>query len=120
MEDSILTTIKGMLGLEVSDTSFDKEIAIYINGAIARLKQLAVGPDAGFSIKSVAETWANYLGNAENIGDIQTYIYLKVRLIFDPPTSSYVVDAIKEQIKELEWCLNADAEGVTSSEPATI
>lgn len=106
--NSILTTIKKLLGIEEEYTHFDSDIIVYINSAFTRLKQLGVGPENGFSITDPTTLWSDYIGEDTTFGDIQSYIYLKVRLIFDPPTSSFAVEAIERQIKELEWCISVD------------
>jgi hypothetical protein len=106
--DSILTSIKKLLGPSEEQTEYDSDIIIYINSAFASLKRLGVGPVTGFSISDKSTTWTDYLGPDIKPGDIQSYIYLKVRLIFDPPSSSPLIDAIEHQIKELEFQLQVD------------
>jgi hypothetical protein len=108
--ESILTSIKKLLGIEEEDTSFDKDIVIYINSVLFNLNQIAVGPTEGFSITSKTETWENFLGTRKDLEAVKTYVYLKVRLMFDPPQSSFLVDAIKTQVTELEWRINVQAE----------
>lgn len=102
---SILNTIKKMVGITESDTSFDTDIIIHINSALMVLNQLNVGPEAGYFITSATETWDNYLGTDKDIESVKTLIYLKVRLAFDPPTNAFLVEAMKAQIKEHEWRL---------------
>lgn len=111
MADSILTTIKKLLGIEESDTSFDTDVTIFINSALSRLSELGVGPTDGYQITGTSETWSAYLGSTAKPGNIQTYIYYSVRLAFDPPTSSFVLDSMKKQLDKLEWSINVDAEG---------
>lgn len=106
---SILTSIKKMLGIEETYTHFDVDITIYINSALMVLNQIGVGPDEPFLITSKTETWAGLLGQA-NVEAVKTYIYLKVRLVFDPPTSSFVLESINKMITELEWRLNVQVE----------
>ena len=101
--DSILTSIKKLLGPEEDDTHFDPDIIMYINTVLMALNQIGVGPEAGFSISDKTTTWATYLGTNVNLEAVKSYIYLKVRLIFDPPSSTPLIDAIERQIKELEW-----------------
>jgi hypothetical protein len=101
--DSILTSIKKLLGPGEEQVEYDTDIIIYINSALVSLKRLGVGPSTGFSIADKTATWTDYLGPDIKPGDIQTYIYLKVRLVFDPPSSSSLIDAIERQIKELEF-----------------
>jgi hypothetical protein len=101
--DSILTSTKKLLGIEDDYTQFDSDIVVYINSALVSLKRLGVGPLTGFCIEDKTKTWTDYLGPDVMFGDIQSYIYLKVRLVFDPPSSSSLIDAIERQIKELEF-----------------
>ena len=109
--ESILTSIKKLLGPEETDTQFDEDIIIFINGAIMRLNQLGIGPPAGYSITDKNNVWSELIGTREDLDAVKTYIYLKVRLVFDPPQSGFLVDAIKGQITELESTLNIQAEG---------
>ena len=112
MDESILATIKKMLGLDADYTPFDMDVIVHINSAILVLQQLGVGPDYGFAISGYAETWGNYLTNEAMLGSVQSYIYLQVKRLFDPPSNSFVMDAIKQQIEELGWRLNAQAESM--------
>lgn len=103
MIDSILTSIKKMLGIEESYTHFDNDIVMYINSVFSILSQLGVGPTNGFSIESADATWNEFIGdNASEINLIKSYVYLKVRLLFDPPQSSAVMECYKTQISEYE------------------
>lgn len=110
MVNSILTNIKKLLGIDVHDTSFDTDIIIYINSAFFNLNQLGVGPDEGFTISDATPEWTDFIGSKKDMEAIKTFVYLKVRLIFDPPQMGYLVDAIKSQITELEWRLNVQIE----------
>ena len=108
--ESILTSIKKLLGPMEEDTSFDSDIVMYINSAIMRLNQIGIGPITGYSIIDKSNTWDELLGEREDLAAVKSYIYLKVRLIFDPPQSGFLVEAIKNQITELESTLNIQAE----------
>ena len=110
MDDSILDTIKKMLGLDTNYTPFDQDIIVLINGAFMTLHQLGIGPEDGFSISDYSTRWSDYLINYTNIRAVQEYIYMKVRMIFDPPGNSFVMDALKQQCQELEWRMNVQAE----------
>lgn len=110
MNDSILTTIKKLLGIAEDDTSFDTDVMININMALNVLFQLGVGPETGFSITGNTETWSDYISDMSKLEMIKTYIYLKVKLIFDPPQSSRVIESIENQIKELEWRANVQVD----------
>lgn len=109
--DSILTSIKKMLGISKEDTDFDTDIIIHINSAFMVLRQIGVGPEEGFSITSESETWHNYLGDSiADLGIVKTYVYLKVKSIFDPPTSSFVLESYKRMMDEFEWRLKHEVE----------
>lgn len=108
--DSILNTIKKMLGPENDDPHFDVDIIVHINSALSRLAQLGVGPPNGFSITGDSETWMDFIGNDERLFAVKSYIYLRVRMVFDPPTVASVLQALQDQIKEDEWRLNVEAE----------
>ena len=108
--DSILTTIKKLLGIEADYTHFDNDIIVHINSVLMALNQLGVGPESPASITSELDTWEKTLGDIKNLEAVKTYIYLKVKMIFDPPTSSFVVDAMNKQASELEWRLNVQTE----------
>lgn len=114
--DSILQSIKKMLGPTEDYTYFDSDIVIHINSVLMILNQLGVGPKQGFFITGESETWSDYLGdNAGKIELVKSYIYLKVKLIFDPPTTGVLHEAMERQIQEFEWRLNVQAEGVESN-----
>lgn len=106
METSILITIKKLLGISSTDTSFDTDIIVSINSVFSILCQLGVGPETGFKITGSTETWTQFIGNTTTIELVKTYIYLKVRKMFDPSQSATVANAMDETIKELEWRLN--------------
>lgn len=110
--DSILATIKKMLGLEDNYSPFDSEIIVYINSALMTLQQLNVGPKEGFAIKDYSEKWSDFLTNAVNLNGVQQYIAYRVRIGFDPPNNASVLSSLKEQCAELEWRLNVQSESV--------
>ena len=103
--DSILTSIKKMLGIIEEDESFDIDIIIHINTAFSTLTQLGVGPKEGFAIRDKTTLWTEFVDDIR-LENVRSYIYLKVRQAFDPPTNSAVLDAISRQISELEWRIN--------------
>lgn len=109
-ENSILISIKKLLGIDKDYVQFDQDIIININSALMSLTQLGVGPQSGFKIRGEEETWNDFIGERIDFESVKTYIYLKVRLTFDPPQSSYLIENIKEQLKEIEWRLNFQAE----------
>lgn len=112
MDTSILTTIKKMLGIE-DDTSFDTDIVVYINTAIMYLTQIGVGPDVGFAITDADDVWADFLPTAQTLIPVQQYIYAKVKLIFDPPPTSYVIEAFERSISELEHRIKLQLESAS-------
>lgn len=106
MVDSILTSIKKLLGPEEIYEHFDADIIMHINSAFSTLTQLVVGPEEGFVIKDKTAIWTDFIQDDKRLEFVKTYIYLKVKLVFDPPLSSSVLDAMNRQINELEWRLN--------------
>ena len=110
MDDSILDSIKKILGMPPEYDAFDTDLVIHINSVFGILAQLGVGPEGGFSISDNTILWKAYLGDSKDLEMVKSYIALKVRLIFDPPTIGAVMDAMKEQIRELEWRLNVQVD----------
>lgn len=108
--ESILTSIKKLLGIEEDYTHFDPDIIMHINSVFMILNQLGVGPPEGFRIEDDIATWNDYTDNNLMYESVKTYIHLKVRLLFDPPASSSLIEAMNRQISELEWRLNVAAE----------
>lgn len=108
--ESILTTIKKMLGLDEDYTPFDTDIIVNINSAFMELTQLGVGPEEGFQITDANSVWGDFIRNNEMIGAVTNYIYLSVKTLFDPPSNSFVMDAMQKQIEKLGWRLNVQAE----------
>lgn len=113
MDDSILNTIKKQLGITEDYTVFDSDLITHINSVFLTLSQLGVGPDEGFFIEGKTDSWTDYIDEGILLNSIKTYVYLKVKLLFDPPGSSYAVDAINNIIKELEWRINVQVENKT-------
>lgn len=112
--DSILTSIKKLLGIAEDYKEFDTDIIIHINTAFSKLNQLGVGPEKGFSIKDKTSVWTEFLADAKNLESVKTYVYLIVRLVFDPPQSSAVMTSMENTINQLEWRLNVAAEQTSS------
>lgn len=110
MDDSILDSIKKILGMPPEYDAFDTDLVIHINSVFGILAQLGVGPEGGFSISDSTTLWKSYLGNYKDLEMVKSYIALKVRLVFDPPTVGSVMDAMKEQIREFEWRLNVQVD----------
>lgn len=117
MDESILTSIKKLLGIMEDDTSFDMDIIIHINSAFSTLTQLGVGPSTGFKINNSFTSWSSFIKDDKlRLEMIKTYVYLKVRLIFDPPTNSSVIESINRNISELEWRINNVVDYQSNSE----
>ena len=109
--DSILNSIKKLIGPGVDQNYFDVDIITHINSVFSRLRQLGVGPVAGFYIEDDLSCWNDFLANDHpKLQMVKTYMYLKVKLRFDPPTNASVLKAMQEDADELEWCLNVEAE----------
>lgn len=105
--ESILNSIKKLLGISIDDTSFDTDLIIHINTVFSVLTQLGVGTDKGYRIYTDSETWDDYISeDAFDLELIKSYMYLRVKTIFDPPQSSFVLDSYKRLIDELEWRIN--------------
>jgi hypothetical protein len=107
--ESILDSIKKLLGISDEYTQFDEDIIIHINSVFINLTQLGVGPANGFFIEDSGASWSDFadFGNDAQLNAVKTYVYLKVKLLFDPPLSSAVIQSINNMISELEWRLNA-------------
>lgn len=110
LETSILTSIKLLLGISADDISFDQTIIMHINSVFMILNQMGIGPDKGFKIEDKTTDWDEFISDKDKMDDVKTYIYLKVKQVFDPPLSSAVMEANKSMINELEWRLNFQAE----------
>lgn len=108
--DSILTSIKKLLGIDEEYEQFDSDLIMHINSVFSVLMQLGVGPANGFSIEDGSATWNSFISDNTKIEMVKSYVYLKVRLLFDPPTGSALIESINNQIKEFEWRLNVAAE----------
>lgn len=106
MTNSILETIKTMLGILKEDTAFDMELIMHINSALMHLVQLIPGIDKYLSIKGYDETWTDFFGDRDDLDSVIEYVYISTKLIFDPPTSSYVLTAFQESKKECEFRLS--------------
>ena len=110
MDDSILATVKKMLGLDINYDAFDTDVIVFINTTMMTLQQLGVGPTAGFTVSDISQKWNDFLPSDTMLEGVKTYIYLCVKMVFDPPVSSFVMDAMKQQKEELEWRIREQAE----------
>lgn len=104
--DSILTSIKKLLGIAEEYEHFDSDIITHINTSLMTLTQLGVGPSEGFVIEDERAEWTDFLSESLQTESVKSYVYLRVKMLFDPPLSSSVIDSINRQISELEWRLN--------------
>lgn len=107
METSILNSTKKILGVDKGYTAFDADIITHINSAFAVLCQLGVGPQEDFFIEDASDEWEDFIINDNGYNLIKTYIYLKVRILFDPPTTSFLLSAMEKQIQEYEWRISS-------------
>ena len=114
--DSILTSIKKLLGISEAYDHFDTDLIMHINSVFSILNQLGVGPSRGFVITGKDETWNQFTEDRTELEQVKSYIYMKVRLLFDPPASSVVMDSINRMIGEFEWRLNVAAESAETGE----
>jgi hypothetical protein len=113
MSDSILISTKKILGIDEAYTAFDVDIITHINSVFSTLTQLGIGSIDGFMIADDTALWDDFLKGDLNLNPVKSYMYLRVRLLFDPPTSSYLITSFKEQLQELEWRLNVYREELT-------
>ena len=117
MNESILTSVKKALGLPAEYTPFDPDIVMFTNGVLADLNQLGVGPTDGFEITADGgETWNQFFEDVADLpmlGAVRVYTHLRVRLLFDPPTTGFLTNAIKEQIAENVWRISVRRESIT-------
>lgn len=104
--ESILTSIKKLLGIAEEYTHFDSDITMHINSVLMILNQMGVGPEEGFFIEDASATWEEFVSDIAKIQAVKSYVYLKVKLLFDPPLSSAVMEATNRLISELEFRLN--------------
>jgi hypothetical protein len=119
LSTSILNSTKKILGVTADDPVFDLDIITHINSAFSTLCQLGVGPANGFMIEDDSAQWDDFLGDDRRFNSVRSYVYLKVRMLFDPPTTSYLLDAMRKQIEEFEFRLQVDAETPSTGGPTT-
>lgn len=109
-DDSILESVKRLLGPGPDQTEFDSELLMNINGVFFELQQLGIGPEEGFSVYDDTEKWIDFTTDENVLNALKPYMYLKIKLIFDPPTSSSVLASFENMINRFEWRLNVDSE----------
>ena len=110
MDESILTSIKKMLGIVQEYTEFDSVVIIHINSVLSILNQLGVGPSEGLIIKDDKTTWSSLINDDNTLESVKSYVYVKTKILFDPPNSSIVMDAMNRTINELECRINIAVE----------
>lgn len=110
MNESILTSIKAQLGIQEEYTAFDQQLIMHINSVFMVLKQLGVGPTAGFTISDKTSVWHDFLPSDKNLEATKSYVGMRVRMLFDPPTTSIVAESMNRIINEFEWRLNVETE----------
>ena len=116
---SILDSTKRNLGIDATYPAFDDDIIMHINSVFVTLAQLGIGPINGFAIQGSTETWDLFLGSNLLLNSVKTYVYLRVRLLFDPPTTSYLIESLNQQRLELEWRLTAYQDNLTWVDPSS-
>lgn len=110
MENSILNTIKKLIGIDVEITDFDLDLITHINSVFFILYQLGVGPDTPFSITGADSVWSDFTNDIAKIELVKTYVSAKVRLMFDPPQSSGALESLTKLVAEYEWRLNVETD----------
>lgn len=117
MEQSILNSTKKLLGMDEAYTVFDLDVITHINSVFSTLTQLGVGPANGFVIEDAEATWDDFIGDDLQNHAVKSYVWLRVRMLFDPPTTSYLISAYERQIQEAEWRLNVYREQTAWVDP---
>ena len=110
--DIILVSIKKLLGIDTTYTHFDDDIVMNINSALMNLLQFGIGPESGFQIITGTETWSSLLDSRTDLNAIKMYVYYQTRLGFDPPSSSFVLEAMERRVEELVWRIQLQGEQV--------
>ena len=117
--DSILTSVKKMLGIAEEYEHFDADIIMHINSVFVILNQIGAGPEEGFSIADKHAIWDDFLGGSPKLEMVKTYMFKKVQLMFDPPNSSALADSMNRVINELEWRISVAVDPVITEESET-
>lgn len=117
MTESILDSVKKVLGFDPSYTVFDVDVIMHINSVFSDLHDLGIGPDNGFSITDNTAQWSDFLGTDATLNRVKTYMSLRVKMIFDPPISGFAIDAMNKQIEQFEWRISVEREGTAWVDP---
>lgn len=118
--ESILTSIKKLLGIAEEYTHFDADLIMHINSVFSILTQIGVGPAEGFSIKDESSVWSDFVPEKSKWELIKSYMYMKVKLLFDPPLNSAVIESANRIISEFEWRILVAAESEKTIEEEEI
>jgi hypothetical protein len=118
MSDSILISVKKILGMSEDYSPFDMDVLMHVNTAFSTLNQIGIGPENGFFIEDATATWGDFLGTDPRLNTAKSFICLRVRLIFDPPTTSYAIDSMNKQLEEFIWRLSVYREGTAWVNPS--
>ena len=102
-QESILNSTKKLLDIFSEVEAFDTELILHINSVLSALVQMGIGPSEGYAITNADNTWSQFLGDDKRLESVKTYVFMRVRLLFDPPSNSSVIQAYENQIKEFEW-----------------
>lgn len=116
---SILTDTKKILGISDEYTAFDTDIIVHVNSVFSTLNQIGIGPEQGFEITDDSAEWVDFLGDDLRLNSVKTYVYLRVRLVFDPPATSFVIASLEKQLEELEWRLSIQREDFAWTRPVS-
>ena len=122
-DDSILTSVKKVLGIPSYYDHFDRDILLHLNTVMSILNQLGIGPEEGFIVEDDSTTWADLFDgdiDTNKMMYVKSYVCLRVRLLFDPPTSSGAIDAMERQMRELEWRITVTRDPRDNSEEGTV
>jgi hypothetical protein len=114
---SILTDTKKNLGITEDYTAFDPDIILHINSVFGVLNSIGIGPEEGFDVSDKTAQWTDFIGDDKRLNSVKTYTYLRVRLLFDPPQTSFHISALENQYKEIEWRLNVQRESTAWIDP---
>lgn len=120
VSDSILNSTKKVIGFDASYDPYDIDITMHINSALSTLTQLGIGPTDGYAIVDASDTWDDFIqddGNRLKLNNVKTYVYLRLKLIFDPPATHYAFASFETQVKELEWRMNVTREATGWVDP---
>lgn len=117
MSNSILTSVKKVLNLPEAYTAFDEDVLLHINSTLSTLNQLGIGPEGGLTIADATPTWAALIGTDPRLNFVKSYVYLRVRMLFDPPQTSFLIQAIEAQFREFEVRINIYRESTAWTDP---